>query len=95
MVMGKMLVAEIIGYVEGEMLSDSWNHSDDEMYFLTAPAFVNYAFDGVKKHLKAVTSHWEIERSGKNFGFFIHPIGGDKIDLEESSVVKALSFGLN
>ena len=26
--------ANVIGYVEGEMLSDSWNHSDDEMYFL-------------------------------------------------------------
>ena len=41
--------ANVIGYVEGEMLSDSWNHSDDEMYFLTAPAFVNYAFDDKMK----------------------------------------------
>ena len=80
--------ANVIGYVEGEMLSDSWNHSDDEMYFLTAPAFVNYAFDDKmkKKHLKAVTSHWQIERSEKNplWNFLYTLSGGDEIDLEES-----------
>ncbi len=36
--------ATIIGHVKGQVLSDSWNHSDDEMYFLTIPALVNYAF---------------------------------------------------
>ena len=80
--------AKVIGYVEGEILSDSWNHSDDEMYFLTAPAFVNYAFDEKmkKKHLKAVTSHWQIERSEKNplWNFLYSLSGGNEIDLEES-----------
>ncbi len=36
--------ASVIGHVEGQFLSDSWNHSDDEMYFLTVPALVKYAF---------------------------------------------------
>jgi hypothetical protein len=36
--------ATVIGFVEGQPLSDSWNHSDDELYFLTAPALVKYAF---------------------------------------------------
>ena len=60
--------ASIIGFVEGEDLSDRWNHSDDEMYFLTIPAFVNYSFSEEQrtKHLAAVKSHWEIERSEKN-----------------------------
>ena len=56
------------------MLSDI-NHSDDEMYFLTAPAFVNYAFDDkMKKTFEGCYLHWEIERSGKIlFGIFYTP----------------------
>lgn len=81
-------LASTIGYVEGEFLSDAWNHSDDEMYFLTAPAFVNYAFDAKTKakHLESVTSHWEIERSEKNplWNFLYALSGGTEIDLEDS-----------
>ena len=48
--------ASVIGYVEGEFLSDGWNHSDDEMYFLTIPAFVKYAFDedSRQRHLETI-----------------------------------------
>ena len=35
--------ASVIGFVEGEDLSNKWNHSDDEMYFLTIPGFVNWS----------------------------------------------------
>ena len=80
--------AEVIGYVKGEFLSDSWNHSDDEMYFLTAPAFVKYAFDedSKKHHLETVTSHWKIERSEKNplWNFLYALSGGKDFDLKES-----------
>lgn len=80
--------AKTIGYVADQQLSDAWNHSDDEMYFLTAPAFVNYAFDKVskKKHLETVRSHWEIERSEKNplWNFLYALSGGSPIDLEAS-----------
>ncbi len=80
--------ATVIGKVEGQNLSDTWNHSDDEMYFLTVPAFVNYAFNDElkKKFFEASKSHWEIERSEKNplWNFIYAMIGGEDYDLEES-----------
>lgn len=82
--------ATIIGYVEGgEDLSSGWNHSDDEMYFLTIPAFVNYSFDAEQKakHFETVKSHWEIERSEKNplWNYLFALSGGTNIDFEESA----------
>ncbi|MCK5774644.1 MAG: hypothetical protein KAH25_00625 [Bacteroidales bacterium] len=81
--------ASIIGYEEGENLSDAWNHSDDEMYFLTIPAFVNYSFSKKekKKHFEAAKSHWEIERSEKNplWNYLFALSGGKDIDIEESA----------
>lgn len=61
-------LASDIGYVEGENLSDRWNHSDDEMYFLTVPAFVNYSFSEEEKakHFETAKSHWEYEKSERN-----------------------------
>ncbi|MEN8157461.1 MAG: hypothetical protein ABFS10_10955 [Bacteroidota bacterium] len=80
--------ASVIGHVEGELLSDSWNHSDDEMYFLTIPALIRYAFtDELKQqYLETVKSHWEIERSEKNplWNFLYGYAGGAQMDLEES-----------
>ncbi len=80
--------ASVIGHVEEQILSDSWNHSDDEMYFLTVPALVKYAFteDLKLKYFKTAQSHWEIERSEKNplWNFIYAMIGGADYDLEES-----------
>ena len=80
--------AKTIGYVADQLLSDAWNHSDDEMYFLTAPAFVKYALDQdrKKKHLETVRSHWEIERSEKNplWNFLYSLSGGSPVDLDAS-----------
>lgn len=80
--------ASIIGFEEGELLSDKWNHSDDEMYFLTIPAFVKYSFteEQKQKHFAAIKSHWEIERSEKNplWNFLYALSGGTNIDLDES-----------
>lgn len=80
--------AIVIGKVEGQILSDTWNHSDDEMYFLTVPAFVKYAFnDELKeKFFESAKSHWEIERSEKNpvWNFIYALVGGEDFDLEES-----------
>ncbi len=82
-------LASVIGYVEGEALSDGWNHSDDEMYFMTIPAFVNYSFDDEqkKKHFEAAKSHWELERSEKNplWNYLFALSGGKNIDIEESA----------
>ncbi len=81
--------ASVIGHVEGQFLSDSWNHSDDEMYFLTIPALVNYAFTEELKQEYFLTaqSHWEIERDEKNplWNFLYALIGGTDYDLEESA----------
>jgi hypothetical protein len=81
--------ASVIGHVEGQFLSDSWNHSDDEMYFLTIPALVKYAFTEELKHeyFKTAQSHWEIERSEKNplWNYLYALIGGVDYDLEESA----------
>lgn len=80
--------ASVIGHVEGEYLSDTWNHSDDQMYFLTIPAFVNYSFTEKEKekHFEAAKSHWEIERSEKNpvWNFLYAMTGGTDYDLEDS-----------
>ncbi len=49
------------------MLSASWNHSDDEMYFLGYWGLYRYAFnDTLKAHFKdAIIDHWEAERPEK------------------------------
>ena len=81
--------ATTIGYVEGEYLSDKWNHSDDEMYFLTVPSFVNYSFteEQREKHFETVKSHWEVERSEKNplWNYLFAAAGSKNIDSEESA----------
>jgi len=81
--------ATVIGYVEGEDLSDKWNHSDDEMYFLTMPGFVNYSFTEEQReaHFNSVKSHWEVERSEKNplWNYLFALAGGENIDSEESA----------
>ncbi|MCK5820543.1 MAG: hypothetical protein KAH17_01610 [Bacteroidales bacterium] len=81
-------LATVVGEVEGQSLSDTWNHSDDEMYFLTIPAFVNYAFDDdlKEKFFKSSQSHWEVERSEKNplWNFLYLLTGGEDFDLDES-----------
>jgi hypothetical protein len=80
--------ASVIGFVEGEELSSGWNHSDDQMYFLTVPAFVKYSFtkEQKQKHFEASKSHWDIERSEKNpvWNFIYGLSGGTDYDLEES-----------
>ncbi len=81
--------ATVIGRVEGQFLSDGWNHSDDEMYFLTIPGFVNYSFtpEQKQKHFEAAKSHWEIERSEKNplWNYLYALSGGREIDYNESA----------
>lgn len=58
------------GYLhEGiDMGNGNWNHSDDEMAFLTYWVLYKYALnDTLKTHYaKAIRNHWEIERPEKN-----------------------------
>jgi hypothetical protein len=82
-------LATVIDFVEGEDLSNTWNHSDDEMYFMTIPSFVNYSFNEAQKakHYETAKSHWEIERSEKNplWNYLFALSGGKDIDVEESA----------
>ena len=50
-----------------KMLSESWNHSDDEMYFLGYWGLYRYAFTDSLRALykEAILDHWEIERPEK------------------------------
>ncbi|GAB3647168.1 hypothetical protein GCM10028791_08610 [Echinicola sediminis] len=69
-----MVPMERIGKAEGEagqwaeMLSEAWNHSDDEMYFLGYWGLYRYAFnDTLKNHYaEAIRDHWQAERPEKD-----------------------------
>ena len=71
-----------------KMLSESWNHSDDEMYFLGYWGLYRYAFnDTLKTNFKeAIIDHWEIERPEKEgaWNIFTALTGKGDFDLEEA-----------
>lgn len=50
-----------------KMLSQTWNHSDDEMYFVGYWGLYNYAFTDElrKKYAMSIIDHWEHERPEK------------------------------
>lgn len=57
-------IAVTPGYVHmGDTLGDGWNHSDDEMSFLTYWVLYHFAFsDSLKKqYAGAIRNHWEAE----------------------------------
>lgn len=71
-----------------KMLSESWNHSDDEMYFLGYWGLYRYAFnDTLKTKFKeSILDHWEIERPEKEgaWNIFTALTGVNEFDLEEA-----------
>lgn len=71
-----------------KMLSESWNHSDDEMYFVGYWGLYKYAFnDTLKTKFKAaILDHWEIERPEKDGAWNIITAltGTSEFDLEEA-----------
>ncbi|MEX2513916.1 MAG: hypothetical protein WD398_13505 [Cyclobacteriaceae bacterium] len=70
------------------MLSESWNHSDDEMYFLGYWGLYRYAFDEELKnnYRKAIKDHWESERPEKEglWNIFTAMVSPGEFDLEEA-----------
>ncbi|MEX2593729.1 MAG: hypothetical protein WD426_13225 [Anditalea sp.] len=72
----------------GRMLSESWNHSDDEMYFLGYWGLYRYAFnDSLKnKYRESILDHWEAERPEKEgaWNIFTAMVDADNFDLEEA-----------
>lgn len=71
-----------------KMLSGSWNHSDDEMYFLGYWGLYRYAFnDTLKEKFKeAIIDHWEMERPEKEgaWNIFTALTGTKEFDLKEA-----------
>ncbi len=86
-------MAEIGKVTDGDKhamdLSSAWNHSDDEMYFLSYPYLYTYAFDNDLrlKYKEAIRDHWETERPEKDalWNFCYAITGADEFDLEESA----------
>lgn len=71
-----------------KMLSESWNHSDDEMYFLGYWGLYRYAFNDTLRtnFKKAIIDHWEIERPEKEgaWNIFTALTGTNEFDLDEA-----------
>ncbi|MCO5241405.1 MAG: hypothetical protein M9904_15250 [Chitinophagaceae bacterium] len=71
-----------------KMLSEGWNHSDDEMYFLGYWGLYRYAFNDTlkEKYKEAIIDHWEIERPEKEgaWNIFTALTGTKAFDLKEA-----------
>ncbi len=72
-----------------KMLSEDWNHSDDEMYFVGYWGLYRYAFnDTLKSNYKAaIIDHWQIERPEKEgaWNIFTALTGTPNFDLNEAA----------
>lgn len=71
-----------------KMLSEGWNHSDDEMYFLAYWCLYPYAFDAKLKeqYRTAIQQHWELERPEKNglWNLCYRMTGAKDFDFDET-----------
>jgi hypothetical protein len=74
--------------VPGIDLTTEWNHSDDELAFLTYWNLYRYAFTPElrEQYRRAIRAHWEIERPEKNplWNFIYAATGAGEFDLQES-----------
>ncbi len=71
-----------------QMLSEAWNHSDDEMYFVGYWGLYRYAFNSElkEKYKQAIVDHWESERAEKEglWNIMTAMVQPEKFDLEEA-----------
>ncbi|WP_460951097.1 hypothetical protein [Spirosoma daeguense] len=69
-------------------MSDGWNHSDDEMYFVGYWGLYRYALNDTLKanFKKAIIDHWEAERPEKDgaWNIFTALTGTKNFDLNEA-----------
>ena len=74
--------------VPGIDLTTEWNHSDDELAFLSYWNLHKYAFSEElrEKYREAIKNHWQIERPEKNplWNFIYAATGAADFDLDES-----------
>jgi hypothetical protein len=77
-----------LGRVPGIDLTTEWNHSDDELAFLSYWNLYRYAFTPElrEQYRRAIRDHWEIERPEKNplWNFLYAATGAEEFDLQES-----------
>lgn len=70
-------------------MSDAWNHSDDEMYFMGYWGLYRYAFNDTLKaqYKKAIIDHWQAERPEKEglWNIFTALTGTQNFDLNEAT----------
>ncbi|GAB3219203.1 hypothetical protein J0A67_04195 [Algoriphagus aestuariicola] len=71
-----------------KMLSDGWNHSDDEMYYVGYWGLYRYAFDEKlkAKYKESIVDHWEAERPEKEglWNIMTALVQPENFDLEEA-----------
>lgn len=76
------------GDAYAQMLSEAWNHSDDEMYFLGYWGLYRYALNDTLKaaYREAIIDHWEAERPEKDglWNIFTALTGTPDFDLEHA-----------
>lgn len=72
---------------QGITMGEDWNHSDDEMAFLTYWVLYHYAFDDAlrQEYATMIRDHWNIERPERNalWNLLTYGTSGD-IDLEST-----------
>jgi len=83
-----MIPISTIGRVPGIDLTTDWNHSDDELAFLSYWNLYKYAFTDElrEKYFRTIKGHWEIERPEKNplWNLIYAMTGPAEFDLDET-----------
>ncbi len=83
-----MIPIKEIGRVAGVDLTTEWNHSDDELAFLSYWILYRYAFTEElrDKYRATIKDHWEVERPEKNplWDFIYADTGAKDFDLDTS-----------
>jgi hypothetical protein len=83
-----MIPVSRLSVVPGIDLTTEWNHSDDELAFLSYWNLYKYAFTDElrEKYRRAIEDHWEIERPEKNplWSFIYAATGAADFDLEQA-----------
>jgi hypothetical protein len=83
-----MIPVSRLSRVPGIDLTTEWNHSDDELAFLSYWNLYKYAFTEElrEKYRRAIKDHWEIERPERNplWNLIYAATGAAEFDLEEA-----------
>lgn len=83
-----MIPVDQIGRVPGINLTTEWNHSDDELAFLSYWLLYKYAFNETLQgqFQDCIEDHWRVERPEKNplWDFIYASTNPDTFDLSES-----------